>query len=251
MKTIIVSLLSVFLFSNVSGQSDGWYFSLNLGGSWPIGEFASNTSTDLKSGYAQNGFCLSLDATYPVSEKISLKGMVNLNNNPVDKLAVYNQLVDRMIQYFPIETTDQEFITMTVNPWVWNGILAGPVYTIPIKKIFWDFQVMGGLNVAYLPQQKLIYENPTNNWLYIHQNLNTINVSYGLLAGTAFRFPVSDKIYLRLGVDYYNSRATVKYEEIKVTNEGSTSHTDQLGAGTSVVPIENISATIGFVYYLN
>jgi hypothetical protein len=251
MKTIIVSLLCLLLTSHLFGQPDGWYFSFNLGGSWPVGEFAGNTSGDLKSGYAQNGFSLSLDAVYPVSENISLKGMVFLNNNPVDKLAIYNQLVNRMVQYFPIEATDEQFITMTVNPWVWNGILAGPVYTITFKKLLWDFQVMGGLNVAYLPQQKLIYDNPGNNWHYIHQNLNSVNVSYGLMAGTAVRYPVSDKIYLRLGVDYYNSRASLKYEELRVINEGSTTVTEQLGAGTSVVPIENISGTIGFVYYLN
>jgi hypothetical protein len=251
MKTILTTFLCLILYSNLFGQSDNWYFSLNLGGSLPVGEFAKNTTTDLKSGYAQRGFSLSLDANYTLSNNVSLKGMVLLNNNPVDRLGVFNQLVNRMTQYFPIETTDQAFLSMTVNPWVWNGILIGPVYTITLDKILWDFQVMGGLNVTYLPQQKLLYENPANNWFYLHHNLNTVNLSYGLLAGTAFRFPVSDKIYLRLGIDYYNTRASIKYEEIKVTTEGSTSHTDQLGAGTSVVPVENISATIGFVYYLN
>jgi hypothetical protein len=251
MKNILISLLCLILSFSVYGQSDSWYFSLNLGGSWPVGKFAERTATDMKSGYAQKGFSLSLEANYPVSNHFSFKGTVLLNNNPVNQLGVFNQLVNRMTQYFTIESADQEFLSMTVNPWVWNGLLLGPVYTITFDKIFWDFQAMGGLNVTYLPQQKLIYQNPANNWLYIHHNLNTIDFSYGLLVGTAFRFPISDKIYLRLGLDYYNSRASVRYEEIKVTNEGSTSHTDQLGAGTSVVPVENISGTIGFVYYLN
>ena len=251
MKTTLVLLLCLISFSSVSGQSDNWYFSLSLGGSWPVGEFAKKTETNLNSGYAQKGFSLSIDANYPVSNKFSLKGTALLNNNPVNRLGEFNQLVDRMTHYFPIESQDQEFLSMTVNPWVWNGLLIGPVYTITFDKIFWDFQVLGGLNVTYLPQQKLLYNNPSNNWLYIQHNLNSINVSYGLLAGTAFRFPVSDKIYLRLGLDYYKTRASIKYEEIKVTNEGNTTHIDQLNAGTSVVPIENISGTIGFVYYLN
>jgi hypothetical protein len=251
MKSILISLLCLLLFSNVFGQSDSLYFSLNLGGSFPVGEFAQKTATDLHSGYAQKGFSLSLDAYYPISDKFSLKGTALLNNNPVNRLGMYNQLVDRMTQFFPIVTQDQEFLSMTVNPWVWNGLLVGPVYTITFEKIFWDFQVLGGLNVTYLPQQKLIYENPANNWLYLHHNLNSISFSYGLLGGTAVRFPVSDKVYLRLGIDYYNTRASVRYEEIKVTNQGSTVNIDQLKKGTSIVPIQNISGTIGFVYYLN
>lgn len=251
MKTILLSLLCLTLSFSVFGQADSLYFSLNLGGSWPVGEFANKTATDLKSGFAQKGFSLSLEANYPVSNHVSFKGTALLNNNPVNRLGIFNQLTDRMKQYFSIETTDQQYLSMTVNPWVWNGLLIGPVYTLTINNVYWDFQVLGGLNVTYLPQQKLIYENPANNWLYIHHNLNTVNFSYGLLAGTAFRFPVSDKIYLRVGLDYYNTRASIRYEEIKITNEGNTSHTDQLGAGTSVVPVENISGTIGFVYYLN
>ena len=251
MKIIVLSVLCLLLFSNVFGQSDSWYFSLNLGGSWPVGEFANKTSTDLKSGFAQKGFSLSIDANYPVSNHISFKGLALLNNNPVNRLGIFNQLLYRMTQYFPIETTDQQYLSMTVNPWVWNGVLVGPVYTITLNKIFWDIQVLGGLNVSYLPQQKLIYENPANNWLYIHRNINTISFSYGLLMGTAFRFPVSDKIYLRVGLDYYNSRAQIRYEEIKVTNEGSSANIDRLKTGKSIIPVENISGTIGFVYYLN
>ena len=216
-----------------------------------MNEFANKSATDLKSGYAQKGFSLSLDANYSLSNKVTLKGMAFLNNNPVNRLGVYNQLVNRMKQYFTIDDADQQFLSMTVNPWVWNGILIGPVYTINFTKLSWDFQVLGGLNVTYLPQQKLLYENPANNWIFLHHNLNTIDSSYGLLAGTAFRFPVSDKVFLRLGIDYYNSRASVRYEEIKITKEGAVTHIDQLKEGTSVVPIENISGTIGLVYYLN
>ncbi len=251
MRILLVSLMCLIFSSGVSGQSDGWCFALNLGGSWPVGEFANKSATDLGSGYSQKGFALSLDGSYALSNKVFLKGMALLNNNQVDKLGMFNQLVDRMQQYFTIETADQEFLSLSVNSWVWNGVLAGIVYTVPIGKAFWDFQVLGGLNITYLPQQKLLYQNPANNWLYLHQNLNSVSFSYGLLGGTAFRFPVANRIYFRVGVDYYNSRATTKYEEIKVTNEGAVAHTDQLSKGSTIVPIENISGTVGFVYYLN
>jgi hypothetical protein len=249
-NTLLLLLLCLALSTSLFAQTDNWSFSLNIGGSWPIGEFAKNTSPDLKTGYAGRGFSLSLEADYALSENFSLKGMALLNNNPVNQYWMNSQLVNRMTQYFPIESKDQSFLSMTVNPWVYNGLLVGPMYTVSLNKILWDFQALGGLNVTYLPQEKLLYQNPANNWLYIHHNLTTVSASYGLLTGTALRFPISDKIYLRFAIDYYNTRATIKFEEIKVTNEGATARTDKLGSGNSTVPIENISSTIGFVYYL-
>jgi len=107
------------------------------------------------------------------------------------------------------------------------------------------------MNVTYLPQQKLLYAKPTNNWYYLDRNTSSISVSYGLLAGTAFRFPVTDRINLRVGVDYYRSRAKVQYEQIRVTKQEATTLTEILGNGSSFIPIEMLSATVGFVYYLN
>lgn len=247
----LILILWLIIQSNAYCEPDNWNFSINLGGSWPVGEFANKSATDMKAGYAQKGFSFSIDASYPVSNYFSLKGTVFLNNNQVNRLGMYNQLVDRMEKYFSVTNQDQEFISLSVNPWVWNEILVGPLYTIAIGKAYWDFQILGGLNIAYLPQQKFLYQNPANNWLYLHHNLNSVSVSYGILGGTALRLPVSDKVYLRLGIDYYNSQATTRYEEIKVTNEGTVTHIDQLNKGKSNVPIQNISGTIGFVYYLN
>ena len=134
---------------------------------------------------------------------------------------------------------------------MWNGLLAGTVYTINIDRIFLDFQVLGGLNVAYLPQQKLIYENPANNWFYLDRNTSTTSFSYGLLAGTALRFPVTDRLNLRAGIDYYRSRASTPYEQLRVSKQGATVVTEKLGNGSALVPIEMFSGSIGFVYYLN
>lgn len=251
MKYTISLLLCLVLSSSLFGQSDNWFFSFNMGGSFPIGTFASSTPSNPNAGFAQRGFTLSLDANYPISENLSLKGMALLNNDPVNRFWQLTQQVNRMTQYFPITTQDQQYLSMTVNTWVWNGLLFGPNYTLTFDKFYWDFQALAGLNVAYLPQQKLLYQNPANNWLYIHHNLNSVNLSYGLLAGTAVRFPVSDKIHLRIGIDYYHSQATLKYEEIKVTKDASNSIIDHLNVGSYKVPIENISGTIGLVYYLN
>ena len=250
-----IAVLSVFIVLSISvySQSDNWYFSFSMGGSWPTGTFLKTNTDNQESGYAKNGFALLLDATYPISDHWGLKGTAFMSTNPIDRNGLGTKLEGRMnAAYILVPDADRGYLSLKVNSWMWNAVLAGPVYTINFDRIFWDFQVLGGMNVTYLPQQKLLYEKPSNNWLYLDRNTSTINVSYGLLAGTAVRFPVTDRINLRVGVDYYRSQASVPYEQIRVTKLGTTEQTtEKLGSGSATVPIEMLSATIGFVYYLN
>ena len=252
MKKIAALFVFLALSFCVYSQSDNWYFSFSMGGSWPKGTFLKTDPDNKESGYAKNGFALILDATYPVSSHFGLKGMALMSTNPVDRNWLGTKLETRMNAVpIVVADADREFLSLRANSWMWNSLLAGPVYTFSIKRVYWDFQVLGGMNVTYLPQQKLLYAKPTNNWYYLDRNTSSISVSYGLLAGTAFRFPVTDRINLRVGVDYYRSNAKVQYEQVRVTNQGATTLTEKLGSGSANIPIEMISGTIGFVYYLN
>jgi hypothetical protein len=252
MKKIAAFFVFIALSISAYSQSDNWYFSFSMGGSWPLGTFSNTDITNKESGFAKNGFALLLDATYPLSNHWGFKGMALMSTNPVDRNMLGTKLEKRM-NLIPITVAeaDRPFLSLRANSWMWNSLLAGPVYTINIDRVYWDFQVLGGMNVTYLPQQKLIYDKPVNNWYYLDRNTTVTNVSYGLSAGTAFRFPVTDRVNLRVGVDYYRSRAKVTYEQIRVTNQGATTTTETLGNGSSVIPIEMFSASIGFVYYLN
>ena len=252
MKKIAAVFVLLVLSFSVYSQSDNWYFSFSMGGSLPKGAFLKTDINNKESGYAKNGFALILDATYPVSSHFGLKGMALMSTNPVDRNWLGTKLETRMNAVpIVVADVDREFLSLRANSWMWNSLLAGPVYTINFDRVYWDFQVLGGMNVTYLPQQKLLFAKPTNNWYYLDRNTSSTSVLYGLSAGTAFRFPVTDRINLRVGVDYYRSKAKVQYEQIRVTKQEATTLTEILGNGSSFIPIEMLSATIGFVYYLN
>ncbi len=251
MQKIIAFLVFIVLYINVYSQSDNWYFSFSMGGSRPLGTFSQKDFDNQKSGYAKNGFALLLDATYPVSDHLGLKGMALMNTNPVDRSWFGSKLETRMNVFYTVADADREFLSLRVNSWMWNALLIGPVYSLNFDRVFLDFQLLGGMNVTYLPQQKLKYEKSANNWFYLDRNTSTTNVSYGVLAGTALRFPVADRLNLKIGIDYYHSKALVKYEQIKVSKQGETVITERLGNGNNTIPIDMISGTIGFVYYLN
>ncbi len=252
MKKTAALFLLIALSVSAYSQSDNWYFSFSMGRSWPMGTFSNTDIDNNESGFAKNGFALLLDATYPVNNHWGFKGMALMSTNPVDRSWLGTKLETRMNSVpITVADADREFLSLRANSWMWNALLAGPVFTVNIDRVYWDFQVLGGMNVAYLPQQKLIYEKPANDWLYLDRNTSTTNVSYGFLAGTDFRFPITERINLKVGVNYYVSRAKVKYEQIRVVKQGATVVTEPLGDGSNSIPIEMFSGTVGFVYYLN
>jgi len=252
MKKIAVLFVLIVISVSAYSQSDNWYFSFSMGGSMPLGTYKLTDLNNMESGYAKNGFSLVLDATYPISDHWGLKGVAFVNTNPVDRNGVGAKLETRMNDAsIIVADADRDFLSLKVNSWMSNALLGGPVFTIRFDRIYWDIQLLGGMNVTYLPQQKLTFEKPANNWAYFDRNTSTTSVSYGLLAGTAFRFPVSDRINLKVGFDYFHSQANVKYDQTRITKQGETFVTEKLGNGSTSIPIEMITGTIGFVYYLN
>jgi len=105
--------------------------------------------------------------------------------------------------------------------------------------------------VTYLPQQKLQYNNPSNLWFYLDQNSNSTDVSWGVLAGSAFRFPVSTRLNLKVGLNYFRSAANLKYEQVQVAEQASPVMSQTLGSGSNSISIQMVTGSIGFVYYLN
>lgn len=235
---------------NVSGQENKWFFSLNMGKTFPQGAFAENPLNSLNTGFAQNGFALSLESNYAINDNLSMKGTVLLNTNTINRLPLWTNLNNRMNRFFPVETKDQEFISLTVNPWVANSVLVGPDYAFIFNNLKLSFYATGGLSMVYLPQTKLIYQNPANNWMYINQNTNSVDFNLGFSTGASLRYPVSERFDFCLGFNYFNTKCTENFEELKITKAQSTTTTEQLNTGKSSVPVSVISATLGLVYYL-
>lgn len=250
MRNTLLAIVLLLLPLLSSAQPDNWYFSLTMGGCWPVNSFAVTDPSVNNAGFAKNGFALNLDATYPLSNHWGLKGMVSLNTNPVDRNGMGTMMENRMKQQVPFSETQRDYLTLTVNSWMTNSIIFGPVFTINFDRFAWDFQAMAGMNVTYLPDQQLLLQDPTKNWEYLQHNTNNINLSMAYLAGTAFRFKVSEKVQLKLGVDYQRSQSTNNWEEIKSTKNNSTVIYEQLNSGSTMVTKEVVMGTIGFVYYL-
>ena len=247
-------LLSVFVLMllsfGLSAQPDNWYFSITMGGCFPAGTFANTNPAVGGTGFATKGFALNLDATYPVSNHWGLKGMVVLNNNPIDRNGIGTMMEDRMKKLVPFTEAERDNLSLSVNSWMSNSLIFGPVYSLNFDNVSLDFQALTGMHVSYLPNQKLLYKNSSGTWEYLQHNTNSTNVSMDFLAGMALRFKVTDKVQLKVAINYQRAGSTTKYEEVKSTKIGSTITNNVLNSGHAFVTNEVVTPTIGFVYYL-
>ena len=250
LKNILLSIALVLIAIPASAQPDNWYFSLTMGGCWPSGIFGITNPENEEAGFALSGFGLSLDATYPLGRHWGMKGMVMLNSNPVDRNGMGTMMENRMKKQVPFSETERDYLTLSVNSWMSNSIIAGPVYSVYFKRIAWDFQAMTGMNVTYLPDQQLLFANTANKWTYLQRNTNSVNVSMNFLAGTAWRINMTEKVQLKLSLDYQISGSTTKFEEIKSTKENNTVTTEVLNTGSVRTRKGTVIGAIGFVYYL-
>lgn len=250
MKNTLLAIVFILMSFQLSAQPDNWYFSLTMGGCWPVRSFAKIDPAVNDAGFAKNGFALNLDATYPLSNHWGLKGMVSLNTNPVNRNGMGTMMEDRMKKQITFTETQRDYLSLTVNSWLTNSMLFGPVFTINFDNFAWDFQAMVGMNVSYLPNQQLLLKDPTKTWEYLQHNTNNINLSMAYLAGTSLRFKVLEKLQLKVGADYQHSQSKNIWEEIKSTKNGNSVINEQLNSGKTIVAKDVLIGTIGFVYYL-
>jgi hypothetical protein len=250
MKNTLLLIVFLFLSAHLTAQPENWYFSMTMGGSWPVGSFAETNPTSSGAGFALKGFALNLDATYPLSPNWGLKGLVMLNNNPVDRNGIGTMMENRMKKLVPFTEAQRDNLTLTVDSWVSNSIVFGPVFTINFDQVAWDFQAMAGMNISYLPNQKLLFKTTDNNWEYLQRNTNSTSTSYDLLVGTALRLKVTEKLHLKLAMDFQHCRSKIDFEELKTTLQNSTTTTEHLNSGSSSISKQEVIGSLGFVYYL-
>jgi len=250
MRKLLFVILLITFSRTLTAQPDNWYFSLSMGGCLPLGSFGNTDPSSEENGFALKGFSLNLDATYPFNEHWGFKSVVMLNSNPIDRNGLGTMMEYRMMEQVPFTEEERDNLTLTVNSWMSNSMLFGPVYSFNFDRFAWDFHAMAGMNVAYLPSQQLLYEHSSKTWVYLQQNTNTVNISLDILAGTAFRFKVTEKTQLKLAFDYQQSKSKNSYEELKTTIFNGNKETVKLNSGDVYVPKQVVMASIGFVYYL-
>lgn len=252
MKYLSILSLLLLLTFGASAQSENWSFSLSMGRAWPMNTFNDNNPENVKAGHAESGFNMTLESNYSLQDNLALTGMLNFGNNPVNRDGVGTKLENMFNKNYNITIAERDYLKLNANSWLWGSILVGPRYSINFNTFSWDFQALGGLNVNFVPNQQLIYDNPNNNWFYINHATNQNNLAFAWKAGTDLRFAISPRTNLKVGISYFQSSAKISREE-KEMDKGSGSNLTRaiISEESNHHTLSTMNATIGFVYYLD
>lgn len=252
MKKITLLFTALLLITTAKAQPEEWHFTLSMGLSFPLGTYADESPEQKDAGYAEQGFSMALGANYQLTDNWSLTGNFLLGSNPVNENSVGNKLEQAMRNYYNLTAEEINFLTFDVDYWLLSNMMVGPKYTINFERVKWDFQALGGVNLTYVPNQQLVYDNPNNEWYYLSRNVDKTSFAFSYLAGTALRFDVNAKLNLRVGVDFYHSQAEITVEELRIDKQlipGNSIET--LNKHSTTIPIHTLNTSIGFVYYLD
>ena len=215
-------LLNCLILTAGYGQRN--YLGLSFGGSLPSEEYAK-TSLEEDGGYALPGFVIEFTGAYIFDYYVGIAGTATFSSNSIDRDKYGDDLAGALP---PAQLPSDPVIDMKVGNWMYANIMAGPIVTIPVWKLNFDFRGVAGLSFMLSPPQE-IYINVDNEEYFERRSSQTLNFAYML--GTGIRFNVNEAYAIRLSADYFRSNPSFTIDEngLVGTITGKTSYDMNIG----------------------
>jgi len=191
-------------------QAQQSYASISFGAVLPQGNYASTDGLD-DSGYARTGGAIKFDAAYFPVSYVGIGGSFAFGSN----FAQRDSLLQDMILYIEetassiIEIPEDADILYGSGFWNYINLFVGPNFSVrPSQRLYFDIRALAGGTILRAPDQELRI-NFDGNEIYSRTSRNKL--AFGFTAGAAMRYKLSSDLALRLGVDYFQSRARFEY----------------------------------------
>ncbi len=192
----------------LQGQQN--YASISFGVSLPQGNYSATEGLD-NSGYARTGGAIKFDAAFFPVSYAGIGGSFSFGSN----FAYRDSLLQDMIRYIEenassvIDIPEDAEVLYGSGFWNYINLFVGPNFSVrPSQRLYFDVRALAGGTILRAPDQELrinfdgteIFSQTSNNKL-----------AFGFTAGAAMRFMLNSNLALRLGVDYFQSRARFEY----------------------------------------
>lgn len=200
----------LLLFTSLPVFAQQNFASISFGASMPLGDYGA--TTDLAtSGYAKTGGAIKFDAGYFPGSYFGIGGSFSFGSN----YAIRDSLLKDMIMYIEenassiIDIPEDADILYGSGFWNYISIFLGPHFAIRAsQKLYFDFRALAGMSIVRPPDQELsIIFDGTDIFSQVSHN----KLSFGFTAGTGLRYNLNSDIALKLGVDFFQSRARFDY----------------------------------------
>jgi len=208
-RLFFIGFFMPFISIPVAAQQD--FVSISFGTSIPLGSYRSTGSLNA-GGYAGTGGVIKFDAGYFPESYLGFGGTFSFGTN----FALRDSLLADMIRYIEENSTtllnipdDAEII---YGSGFWNHIdlLIGPHYSIRLsQKLYLDFRILLGPGILRPPDEDLkIRFDDTEVKSIVNNNILIL----GAIGGAGLRIRLNQAISLKMGTEYYRTRARFPYE---------------------------------------
>ena len=220
-RLLTILFLFCLMISSTYGQRN--YLGLSFGASLPGEEFAKKSLAE-DGGYAEEGFVVEFSGVYIFDYYTGIAGTFTFSSNPPDR----DQYGEDLKEAIPGPLPPGTEIDIRMGNWMYSNLMAGPIVTIPLWKLNFDFRGVAGLSFMLSPPQEF-YIQSGNEEYFERRSGNTVNFAYVL--GTGIRFNVHEAYALRLSADYFRSKPTFTVDDngIAATIAGNSSYEMKIG----------------------
>ena len=220
-KINILSIIILFsinitaqgIFSTVGGKV---YFGITAGPSFPVGSFGNDNPQNERSGYAKTGYMIELNGGIRLLNLFEISIIGFRNSNGTDLSNLIGSLNNTNPGVNLIGESD-----------AWNiyGVLAGLGISYPLPaKFIVDIRVLGGYLNTSSPEITL---SGADQGTFVKVEGKTVSSPVYFGSGSV-RFPISNMLYLNIGIQYIASSAN--FDNVKTiisidgeVNESTTS----------------------------
>jgi len=235
-------LISVILISSLITRAQVSNINLSMGATIPLGDYKS-TADATSTGYAGTGFTLNIGGKYFIVDYLGIGGTLNYGTNSTDEDALKESWLQYVKDLYPDYVIPPDAnVEFNTNLWNYVNLMVGPVFSIPISRISFEFKAQAGISFITPPKREL-YITYTNNEIY--NNSGGSNVAFGYLLGASIVFQANDDYGVRVGADYFGSKAKLDLESRVDDGIGGSEIITEVWE----VPVTAIHATVGIVYF--
>ena len=219
----------------LSHQDKKGFFALSVGGSLPMGRFASCSPIDKQAGMAGSGIVMSLSAGYRLVGPVGLMVRSEQHRNKLQTHALLDGLYRN--------TTDTW--TADADNWSVITVMAGPYISIPMGRFSLDARLLAGRARAVLPNTSM------------SGNFGTVDVSVettgsesrttALGGGLSLRYRLGRSLSIHFNGDYTHAR--FMFDNLTSTAQSNNGQSESsLYSSGRTVSVVSVSAGIALLF---
>lgn len=211
------------LFAFHSNGQDKGYVGVGLGGSLPLGDFASTSETNSKAGYAKGGAAFEICAAYKLGRNFGIAAAYRGTANAVDAQAMADDAARALGTSVKVE----------VEPWGLGSFMAGGYGSFPVgEKSSFEVKALFGMGTGLSPKLKLTLIDQGNATSTQESKSGS---SFTYLFGAGFKFDAGRRICLLAGADY--QVAEPEFKDVRITGSNGASTTTSFKQPMAIVTI--------------